>query len=356
MLRRVFGVVVWTTQSRKKEYLMSDRNPAPSCLFLFAGLLLVACLLGSGCIKQKIIVKVAPDGSGQIMHSMIYTKEIVAMMEEQLKQTRQMMAQHGGGGSMTNNPYYNPRMLKFLARKFGPGVSLSKSREYDKEGARGFLALYEFKDINDVQISSQVSMASMSMGQMSMSGSDMDEEAFEEQMDAMMDSMGETADPVEFKLTQGEQNQLKVMLPKMEDPLDISEDDLEEEDTESAAGASMAATQMMAGGNPFGFTGQETETQMMQKMLGGMGFSFDVGVLGKSATAEGAIPRTGKTNRWIVYDVDFGKLVSSRIGAHAMKTSQETMFSNGMDVAAFGAFSKLSGAKVQTNSFTITFK
>ena len=334
---------------------MSNQTATSRRTFPIALFLLAACLITAGCIKNKIVVKVRPDGSGQIMQSMIYTKESVMMMEEQMKQMQQMMATQGGGGSVTNNPYHNPRILRSLGRGYGTGVSLSTSREYNKGGARGYLALYDFKDISKLKIDARMSMAAIAMGQMPMSNDDMDEDELDEQMDQMLESMGqEGGDPITFQLSKGEQNELLVVVPEMESPISISEDDLEGEQVMPAGGMNMSE-QMMAGGNPYGFTGQETETEMMQKMLGGMQLSMDVVVLDKEATAKDAIPRSGKANRWIVYDVDFGKLLAEQAVAQAIQASQQTMLSSGMDMAALGAFSELTGAKVQTNNFTITY-
>jgi hypothetical protein len=327
-----------------------------------SGMLLAICLLGSGCIKQKIVVKVRPDGTGQIMVSMIYSQKMVAMQEAQMQQVKQMMAESGGDSAVTNNPYYNPRLLRYMGRQFGSDVALSKSRAYDKKGDRGFLALYEFKDINELQVDTQMSMSAMAMSQMSMSmgSSGLDEDALDEQMDEQMDQMmaqmgGEDGGMVKFKLTQGDKSQLDVILPSMDSPFEADDVDLEDE-VPTANSTASSAQMMSMGGNPFGFTGQETETQMMQKMMAGMSLSLDVEVLADAAAAKNATSHPSKKNRWIVYNMDFGKIVADKRGSGAMKAMQENAYTGaGMQLSSFGQFLGLPGAQVQTNSFSITF-
>jgi len=328
------------------------------CAVLAAAVSLLAT--ATGCIRQKTIVTVKPDGSGRILVSMVYSKEVVAMQEAQMAQMREAMAAQGGGVEMAKNPYYNPRMLHFLGRQFGLNVKLAESRAYNKGGARGFLALYEFEDVNALRVSAQMNMSTMAMSQMSLANSEADEDELDEQMEQMMESMADQfgGTPVTFKLTKGDPNRLEVVLPDMEAPVEIDEADLSEEEETPLAGpeGSMVAGQMMAGGNPFGFTANDTESQMMRKMMNGMSVSLDIAVQGAAAKAEGATPRPGKNNRWIVYDIDFEKLVADRKGYYAMKGMEDhPMAGGGMDVAAFGRFAGMPGTTVQTNDFTITF-
>ncbi len=324
-----------------------------------SAMLLAMCLLSNGCIKQKLVVKVRPDGTGQVMLSIIYSQKLVAMQEAQMQQMRQVMAQNNGSAAVTNSPYYNPRMLRFMGRLFGSGVTLSQSREYDKNGDRGFLALYNFKDINALKFNAQMSMYAMMMSQMSMGmqSSGQDEDALDDQMDEQMEQMmsqfgGSEEETVTFKLTKGDKSQLDVILPAMDAPLQATDVAVVEE----SVPAPQAVEFMAVGDNPFGFTGQETESQMMQKMMEGMSLSMDVELLSSDAEAKAATPHPSKKNRWIIYNMDFETIMADKRVFGAMKTMQETSMMDGeMQHSSFGLFSEIPGATVQTNSFSITF-
>jgi hypothetical protein len=298
------------------------------------------------------------DGSGKILLSTVYSKEMVSMMNAQTEQMRGAMGQMGKEEASSDvDPFYNENVLKFIAKLLGLDVSLSASRKYDKGGSRGFSAVYNFKDINAVRIGSDVTMLAYMMPQFSMMGDMEGMGQSEEDMFEMFESMSSefvSASAVTFSLAQGDSNVLTVKIPELAPAKEVEEDaELSETD---AMQSQMMASSMMGMGNPFGFTGEESQAQMMQKMFEGMVMSLDVQVLSDQASATQAIPRKGKPGRWIIYDMDFGKIAASSGGTRVMQSYEDMgMGGESMGIYTFGGMRNFDGATLQTNNLSISY-
>ena len=258
-------------------------------VFLFAA----AALLVTGCIKQKILIKVKPDGSGSILVSAMYSKKMVDMFDKQMEKQRARMEAQGMDSSAIDkgmqDPFFNEKELKKQAAKFGEGVEYSKAKKVKNASGRGFMALYTFKNIEDVKIDLK-------------------------KMTNMMPQFGNQKpsddDSVSFKLKKGKVAELTVNIPKQETP-EVEEGSAEEEvSTEPTPLTDQDKAQMMANGNMFGLSGKEkTKEEVIRKMLGDMAISVQVQVDGTVIKSNATHKDPKKKGRFTLFSVDYGVLL-----------------------------------------------
>lgn len=292
-----------------------------------AGLVAILGTLAlSGCVKNKVLVRVKPDGSGNIIISRVFSAEMVQMMEAQMKAMKEQMA--GTGMSMEmgmpEDPFFNEDQIKAEAGQYGPGVTFVKAKRYDKGGARGSIALYSFKNVDDIFVNAE------SLGpeaDVAMSMGDDDEMEIAERSDSAF----------EFKLTKGTNAKLEITVPAMEPAEAADDDDVAEEDDDEGemdmeivemdasggammpgpmdgAGGDPGMQAMLGGGNPFGFSGGESEEEMMQKMFKGMRMTLELEVIGTGVSSDASHPVKDKANRYTLLDMDMEKVLSSKQG------------------------------------------
>ena len=295
--------------------------------------------LATGCMKNKTLIRVNPDGTGTILMSCVYSPKVKIMMDQMMTQMEaQMKAQMQAQGlpqgtefsmkdKMPKDPLCSEDTIKGMGRQFGSGVRFVKSKKIQpKGGGNGFVALFEFDDINEVFVNMN---AGASQG-MSMSMAPSPGGA------AALPPVKRGKDAIQFELTKGPTSTLTVRLPKMP-----------EADTKPAstpappppgAGANplaMAMPMLMAGSNPFGLTGTENQVELAQKMCKGMRMSIFVQVNGDVAKTNASHPADGKKNRFTLLDADMGKMVSSPAFEKAVDQNPGMMMGQGgMDMFA----------------------
>lgn len=320
------------------------------------------CIMATGCFKSKMVIKVKRDGTGTIIVSQIFSKDMVTMVTAQMKQMADQFAGQAGGMEMKmdKDPFYNEKKIKMNAGKFGPGVKFVKAARYDKEGAKGFVAIYSFDDINDIFINLSLSLTDMAMGPSMMN----------EEEDGSEDEEIEVADKendaFEFKMQKnGDANTLRIIVPGYPEP-DVSDaDEGEEAEGEEAGvfagpGADEGMKQMMAMGNPFGFTGKETASEAFQKTMRGFSESISIEIEGANQKSNAAFKqKTSKGGtRYILVDMDMSKILDSEEGRKKMGPDfmQMGMSSGSSQTGFYANINGLPGVQVQTNDFTISFK
>lgn len=309
---------------------------------------LLAVLL-TGCVKNKVLIRVNPDGSGNIVVTRVFSKQAVAMFEAQMQSMRDQMDGSEFGTQMPDDPFFNEDALRQEAGRFGPAVHFVKARKYTRDGARGSVALYEFGDIADVFVNaSSMGLDPEAAGTMMMES---DEIEIAEQED----------DAYEFALTRGDVTELRITLPDMPEAPE-AEDDAEEEDEEyaddemdemfmPAAGPQPApemdaGAMMMGGGNPFGFSGGESSGDMMRKMFDGMELSLAVEVNGKGVETDATHRHASKPQRVILFELNFGELLSSAEGKGLV--DPEMMYGSESPLDMLAGKMDLPGVKVET--------
>ena len=258
---------------------------------LFSVLLLTLCLCLTGCLKSKVVVKVRSDGSGDIVVTQIFSRELVSLYDAHVKKA----AEAGEPNSMPD-PFYNEDMIRKMASRYGKGVTFVKSLKYDKEGARGFVAQYSFADIGKVHLDLKIEMP--------------------DNFEPPMEDGDNSADAVPsenpdvfrfaFEKTQG-LAKLTVIAPTIPEK-DISQTAASEEQ-ETPEMLKAQIQELMQDGNPFGLAGDETKEQLIKKFLGGVKIVYALEVDGSVVQSGLSKIASDKSSRFILLDLDMANIL-----------------------------------------------
>jgi hypothetical protein len=330
--------------------------------------LLLAAL--AGCVKSKITLYVNPDGSGHLVVSRLFarqTVDAVMLQRQQMQQMEGMEEMMGGEGGeagakvmeqmkamMAADPFYDEKALQKEAKNYGAGVKLAKARRVDMDGDRGAIAVYSFKDINDVFLNTDVSRMYGSL----LGGGFMPDEGGEDEEDGGGHGRrGKRG--VEFSFQTGTVSRLKILLPAVEGQDDDdappaeepSEDDGADEGDEAAMYGCFEPYMMME--MPEGIDFRYMEEYAGNMMSQGMAVSVEVVLRGSIASSTASHTNALNRNRVVLVDMD-----SSRRDAKAKQRATRNDF---MDFHDFNrlmhAISKTPGSVVETNrEVVVVFK
>lgn len=102
------------------------------------------CLVASSCFQQHIEISLNKDGSGTVTEETSLGGQILAMM-----------AGAPGGADEAIAGMLEEAKTKAAARAkvLGDGVELQSVEPYNKDGRKGTIVVYSFKDINDLKYS-----------------------------------------------------------------------------------------------------------------------------------------------------------------------------------------------------------
>lgn len=328
---------------------------------------LLLALVCSGCITQRTIVQVNPDGSGVIAVSRIFSAQTVSSIQMTMQQMKNMSLP--GDGSVTMNvpddPFFNEDQFKREARTYGRGVEFLRAQRVDKDGGRGAAILYKFKDINQVRLPFGDDGQMMMGGNMfSMMETELPEEAMEEVMGR---------DAVLFTFESGEPSRLKVRMPEgmvesMKDAesaraqnSDAAEEDVEDGDAEEQAEmqamfAQMSAAPVVPGPGapdmslmPFDMSDVKSPEDMMKKMFAGLRVSVAVEVKGAVQKSNASLPSAERAGRYTLFDLDFDKLLASGL----LDGSLNNMNQMGNPFEAMLSKGAVPGVSVETNELVV---
>jgi len=101
----------------------------------------VAALLGAGCIQSSTLIKVKADGSGTIEQEMLVGSDALNMMAAM------------GGADERPAEMFDEASLQQTAEKLGEGVRLVSSEPVERNGMKGARAVFAFDDVNSLTIS-----------------------------------------------------------------------------------------------------------------------------------------------------------------------------------------------------------
>ena len=332
-----------------------------------AVLLAVPALLGvCGCIKHSILVQVNQDGSGNIVVSRLYprdTVDAVAMQQSYREESEDDEATPAS--KPPPDPFYNQKLLERQARTFGTDVRFVKAKPFDGAGARGWVAMYSFADINDVYVDLekmgemlQQAMASQ-YGMHSPYDSD-DEEEFPG-MSRMNEERGESC--VEFKFTKGEPSRLQVLMPPVpEGDTDAFDGQEEEEEEDADKEDSEFVQELMTGGytgtaaySPYAFMGRRGEKDYYLKMLRNMKVELAVEVKGKVESTTSRHSDPARPGRISIIDFAGEKIAESQKGSAVAPNRYYGMMGNPEQL--IGMANRTPGAFMETNrEVTVVFK
>jgi hypothetical protein len=284
---------------------------------------LACCVVITGCVRNEVLIKVKGDGTGNIVVTRIFARELVATLQAQLEQAKQQMSSRGVTGIQTTpeDPFYNEDSLKQEAGDFGPGVTFVKAQKYDKDGARGSIALYSFDDINDIFVNTK-SLGPESHAASMAGGSHGD------------GRVAKKDDAYEFTLTKGPRNQLRVILPSIAAAEQATDTDDKQADKSSqgdemnkpafVADSSAEMSALMANGNPYGFTGSETRIEVIRRMARGMLISLSIEVDGEDVKSNASYHNKTRPNRYTLVEMDMDKMMGSKNFAKMLSAIQSS--------------------------------
>lgn len=122
----------------------------------------LSALLLPGCFQSETTVHLQKDGGGTLVEETKFGAQMLAMMEQ--------MAGIGGGDKPKADPLnglFTEEKAKKRAAELGEGVTFVKTEPVDVGGAKGARVTYQFKDINQLKLSTESSMKNVSpMGDM----------------------------------------------------------------------------------------------------------------------------------------------------------------------------------------------
>ena len=358
---------------------MSTRHVAPP---VSIAALAVALALGlTGCITQKMLISVNPDGSGNLVVSRVYSGEMVSTMQRSVE----MMGRHRGSlpasPDVPADPLFNEKQLKAEGRLYGPGVEYVKGQKIERHGACGVVSVYKFKDVNQVHVPMGRG-ETMMMGQAAFGGG--------EEMEDMPVPEVDQDEAILFSLTKGDHSTLKIQMPsflaeaaakkgapaekpntatpagtpKAEAPpaagkpaadAEGAGDEVEAPDQDEEAMDPEAQMELMEMGSPFGITGRDSQEEMARKTLKGLRISLAVEVKGTLLKSNAARKAPDAAQRFFVYDFDFDTIMASPKFSQIAKDQGMDPFSDPKEGLA--SFAALPGAEIETNrEVVIEFK
>ena len=112
--------------------------------WLTFGLILLMGVLASGCVSIEQEIFLQPDGSGELL--------LLLSLPDMPDDAKQ------GGGMNTGDPAEALQKFKTeVAAKLPPTIKLKEAKELKQNGTLGFYALFQFKNLNEVEtVMSQV--------------------------------------------------------------------------------------------------------------------------------------------------------------------------------------------------------
>jgi hypothetical protein len=311
----------------------------------------VAMLLSlSGCIKSKVTVFVNPDGSGHLVVSRLFGRQTVEAIEVQRQQMDAMEmpdvpATDEMKTRMKNDPFYDEKALQKEARSYGAGVKLAKSRRVDIDGGRGAIAVYSFKDVNDVFVSADIGRFRNMMYGGGMPDMDGD--------DGAEDGGRRGKGGLEFSLQTGEVSRLKILLPAFE-PSDDDEEESSpsaepgEDDDGESGGEDMAECfdpGMMAYQMPAGLDYRYAQQWSGNVMAQGTAVMVEVVVNGRIVTSSASHTNSANHGRIVLLDMDSSR--RDKKGKYPGR--MEDLLNSGDFSRLMSGLTKVPGAVVETN-------
>lgn len=108
-----------------------------------------------GCFKQKTLVVVNPDGSGNIIVSSAMSPQAAGMIGGAVQGISGAFGgdvKDAAAAKPAADPFFDEAKLKKDAAKYGEGVTYMKGRKSNEDGWQGSVAVYSFADISKVKV------------------------------------------------------------------------------------------------------------------------------------------------------------------------------------------------------------
>jgi len=250
----------------------------------FASILFVV----TGCIKQKMLIKVKPDGSGNIVVRAMFNKNIVESFEKKMKEQLKKMGK-AGQNAPEMDPFYNVESLKKSAKEFGDNIEYVKSKKINNAKERGYIAVYSFKNVSDLKL--DIKKIASPMPNMGMQQPNLE-------------------NCITFNLKKdGDLSKLTVKIPQPTEE-EIKEVNKKPENSKPTPMTDQEKQQMMMQGAMFGLTGTEkTKEEVIRKMFGGMSIDIDLEVEGELVKTNASMKDVKKSNQVKLLELDYKKML-----------------------------------------------
>ncbi len=261
--------------------------------------LILAVLVGGtpGCLKNKVVVRVKPDGSGDILVTRVISPAVVQMVEAQMKQVSGSLKDLDADAPdeiqqrMKQDPFFNEPSLSNEASQYGEGVTYVKARKYDESGSRGAVIQYAFTNVNQVRLSMKHS------GMENLAGGGGRRPA------------PDPKDCYQFEFKPGAPCVLTVRVPEL--PQSEKADEPPPPAAKREIPPEERAQIMAMLGKPLNLKGDESMEEIMRRMMKDMEVSLSVEVDGKVAKSTAAHAYPGKANRFVLMKMDMNQMMDS---------------------------------------------
>jgi hypothetical protein len=256
-------------------------------------LIISTMYLFTGCIEITTLVKVAADGSGTIEEKVMISKEIVSMIRELSESVYEEEP-------VEKFELFNEDELRSQANVFGEGVEYLKGWEVSDETKEGFIAVYNYPDLNKLTINQNPS-AKIPLG-----------------------SIEETDEPeqeiIKYEFIPGSPAEIRISFIDMMDP------DQTYPDTNAAADDSAYA---------------DTTFNEVAKLMKDMKMALYMEVDGKIVETNSSFNENGRIT---LFEIDFNELLENEAKFDEFKKLQPQTFEQFKDV-----IKDIPGIKVETN-------
>ncbi|MCP4267329.1 MAG: hypothetical protein GY777_17450 [Candidatus Brocadiaceae bacterium] len=233
-----------------------------------------------GCLQNKTVVKLNPDGSGTLEETVMVSKSFIKQMDDMAKSMiSQMSAGMGQAGQKDGQVEHKPNGFNIFdetkltkkANEMGEGVTYLSGEKVSSDKFEGYKAIYNFTDINKLSINQNPS-DKVSLGQGG---------------NATMTV--KKREDITFRFASGEESELTIRMPKPE--------------SKKKTGPSKPGSTQNIQAND-----QQTEMMMnrMKMMLDGMKIAMSIEVQGDIIETN-ATHREG--SRITLMEMDFSKLL-----------------------------------------------
>lgn len=296
------------------------------------GFTCLAVLLVSGCVESDTLVQVNKDGSGGILVRTFLSEEAIAMAGGMEEMALALAGEWGETDAevegLSELPVFLQGMVLGRAEQYGEGVRLAQVRKAtNNQGWNGFMARFEFDDVNQVHLSS-----GMTPGE---------GDAAEETMYRFLFIPGETAQLQLIPTRETPSVEMDVGIDTME--MDLDEFEFEDEfDFEGMDVEEMDFSGMMEGMD-------DAMSSMFGAMFKGMRFSIQVEVDGNIVDTDARHRSDTRPNRVALVDMNMDELMSHPEAlSQLMKSDPDAMY----ELQAEGA----PGLKMEDPDRTVTIR
>ncbi len=296
----------------------------------------------TGCYKSRALVRVHPDGSGDLVVTSLISENVMTAMMKQFEQMREQFAEMGmdeDAPAVPADPFFNESLLKRMAAAYGKGVTFVEAKPLKQGEMRGSITHYRFEDVSKVFISMETLAQTMQMATMSMRPGGDDELLAETEP-------GEDSFTFSF-VREGEVSRLTANVPENE--MVEFEDDPDWQPPAQSPMTSRIAADSGPHAELLGIQEGMTHEQILRAMLANMELTVEVQTTGNLHTSTAHYPHPTRKNTFSLFSIRFSEILDSRRGLRLF-SDEELMNRGDMPLAK-----DVPGMDVETENVVLEF-